>query len=108
MLRTAIGIGIGPDWLMQQRQPQIIAVDIVAVLGIVDQTEAMLPVAEIAPALSRNLKLGVFDGVVACGWTFNCPVRNFKRRLWAAGSQLSLKLAFNRMCVSCQSTLFTR
>src|SRR6185437_16964867 len=68
VLMAAICIWVGPYGRAQQRKPQYISFYVIAIFGVVDEAEAVLAVAEISPALCRDFKLGVFDGIVACGW----------------------------------------
>ena len=86
-LRAAVGVRIGPHRRAQQRQPQHIVAAVVAVLGLVDQREPMLAVAQVGPAQRRHFKPGLLPAVVACRRPLDRAVGNLIRGHGAGRSQ---------------------
>src|ERR1700733_1521826 len=73
----AVCVRIGPYGRTQQRNAQHVVLVVISVLGVVDQTEAMLRVAKVGPAQSRYFKLRLLPGVIARCCAFNASVGNF-------------------------------
>ena len=72
----AIGLRIRPGRRTQQREAQHIVLVVVPILGLIDQAEAMLPIAQIGPAQCRHLELRLLPTIVARRGPFNAAVRN--------------------------------
>jgi len=87
IMMAAIRIWIGPGGRTEQRKPQNISLGVVAVLGIVDQAEAVARVSEIRPAQRRDFILGCFPSIVARCGTLDGAVGNFERRGFARGRE---------------------
>ncbi len=59
--------GVGPGGGAEEGEAEGVALGVVAVLGVVEEGEAVFGVAEVGPALGGNFELGFLPGVVAGG-----------------------------------------
>src|SRR5208337_2946111 len=74
---SAISLRVGPHRRTEKREAQHITLIVIAKLGFVDETKAVLPIAKVGPALRRNFELGLFPTVVARSGAFDAAERNF-------------------------------
>ena len=75
-LCALIGNGVGPCGATKQRQTKNVADGIIAVLGVVEQAQAVAAIALVSPAQCGDFEAGLFETVVASGWTLDGSVGN--------------------------------
>jgi hypothetical protein len=65
VLVAAVGIGIGPGGRAEEGDAEGVAFGVVTVLGVVEDGEALMLVAEVGPAHGGDFELGFLPGVIA-------------------------------------------
>ena len=76
---SLVGVGIGPLGPAQQREAQDVVLGVVAVLGVVEQAEAVGCVREVGPAQRRNFELRL-SRQECCAWSDARRCRRESRR----------------------------
>ena len=77
LLAAFVGDFVGPGGGAEEGEAEGVACGVVAVLGVVEDGEALLGVAEVGPAHGGDFELGFLPGVVAGGGALDGAVGDF-------------------------------
>src|SRR6266508_6932716 len=79
-VQAAVSVRVGVDGALEQREAQYVMIQAVAVLAVVQQRHAIIPLAEIDPTLRTDLEARPVPACVAMGRPFDRAELNLTGR----------------------------